>query len=227
MWLVTTIGIAGLLGALHVIAMALASTRLGARPARVQIFYGPSLVLRRGAPEVRLGMLPLGGYIVHGPAPIPREPAGPYREAEPRPDATQPTTFALLSPGLQALVLLSGNVALLALAVALAGPGALVSAARLPLQFVWLLLDNDRAVASLRTFAERDLSLALVGTIAAKLAAANLLPLPGVDGSALLALVLRPLLPARLRGQEIGALIPFTVLALAIGIALVVALVRM
>lgn len=226
MWLVFALAVASLLTTLHVVAMALASIAVGARPARVQIFLGPSFVLRRADPEIRVGAIPLAGYLMHPPATDGTGGEGPYRvPAERAPDTSEepaPTTFARLSAGRKTVVLLGGSTVLLALALALTGVDALGAAARLPAQLAWLGVDHGRAVEALRGFAHRELSPAWVGTLAAKLAAANLLPLPGTNGGQLVALALPE--RVRRRGVPLAAISSLAMLVLAV--ALVVALAR-
>lgn len=196
--------LAGPLTAVHVAAMALASIAVGAKVKRVQLFYGPSLTLRAASPEVRLGLFPFGGYVLHDGAPDPRAPGPPYRApAEGAPSAQPPELRPLVEKiGVARFValLLSGNAALLALALALGGPAMLVSAARLPAQLAWLVLDHARAVDALRAFARHPRDATLVAVTAAKLAAFNLLPLPGLNGGQLAGL----LVPARLRERTRG-----------------------
>lgn len=191
MWLVTAFLIAAPLTALHVAVMALVSHALGATPSRVQFFLGPSLALRAKDPEIRLGVVPFGGYVLHEPveAPSPPAPLGaPYRSpADARPPSMLETLVARVGTARYVAILLSGNLALLALAVILGGPSMLGSAARAPLQFAWLAVDHVRAVDAMRGFAQRPFGLALVAVIAAKLAAWNLMPLPVLNGGQILA----------------------------------------
>jgi hypothetical protein len=204
MWLVTAFLIAALLTAVHLVVMALASHALGATPSRVQIFMGPSLTLRAKAPEVRVGVLPFGGYVQHEPVAVPSPPAplgAPYRSpADMRPPTMLETLGARVGTPRYVLILLSGNVALLALAVVLGGPSMLASAARAPLQLAWLATDHARAVEAVRGFARHPLDLALVAVLAAKLAAWNLLPLPSLNGGQILAAFVPPHVRDRARG---------------------------
>lgn len=220
--------IAGLLTAVHVSAMAATSHALGAPIRRLQIFYGPSLVLRAARPEIRLGVIPIGGYVQHDDSPdpaAPSPPGPPYRESAgaPPPEAPAIPLIERIGVGRTALILLSGSAALLVLAVLLGGPSMLASAARLPLQLAWLATDQASAVEALRALAQHPLDAAFVGTIAAKLAAANLLPLPGLNGGQLVGL----LIPRQLaeRGRPVAVVVvPLAMLVLVV--LLIVALSR-
>lgn len=208
MWALVTFSIAAALAGVHVVGMALASAMVGAMPKRVQLGYGPSIVLRRAQPEIRVGLFPIGGYVLHDDGSARTAPAGADRTvAQDAPGREEPASLSLaarIGKLRTAVVLLSGNVALLALAVTLGGPAMLASAARLPLQLAWLLVDHASAVEALHAFARRPLDAALVAVVAAKLAALNLLPLPSLNGGQLLALVGRP--PRGDRGTSIATI---------------------
>jgi membrane-associated protease RseP (regulator of RpoE activity) len=178
MWLVFALALAAPLTAVHLIAMALASAGVGAEVTELRIFFGPGITLRRERPKIVIGVLPLGGFVSC---------RGQTDEDVPG----EPRRFDDLAAWRKVLVFLSSNVALLVIAAFLIGPGeALACAARTPLQLASLALDRSRALADVQAFAALGPSLAMMGVVAAKLAAFNLMPFATLNGWAIVRLAI-------------------------------------
>lgn len=211
MWALGVLGIAVALSIVHVTAMALAAHAVGARVEEVQIFLGPAMVVRKERPTIRLGALPLGMWM---------RCLG-QLETDPQ---TEPGSYHALAPWRRVVVLVAGNLLLLAVAALVAGPAdALASFVRAPVQLASLLVDPTHAVETLRDFVAQPIAMALVGTLAAKMAAWNLLPLHGLNGAA----ILRELVPRSARARFDGVLAVVSMLVvLALAIALAVAAFR-
>jgi len=191
-----------LLLVIHLVSMALAAAAVGARVAEVRFFFGPGLVLRPAAPRITVGVVPLGGFVrCHGQG-----------EADPESEGR----FESLPAWRRAVVFLSGNVSLLALACVLLGPGeALASVARLPGQLLGLTDPRGAAqdtLTSLLALGHGPLPLAL-GVLAAKLGAFNLLPLATLNGWALVRMALPAALAKKLE-------IPWSLLSILLTLAL-------
>jgi len=153
------------------LASALAAAVMGAAIQRLQIFIGPSIVLRAQGPTVRVGIIPLVSYA----------------EFEPRGEGRW--SIDDLAAWRRAVVALSGGVVLALVAMLLLGPlEAAECIGRTYEQLVWLLVSSHRASAALHAFAEIDSPRLIAGTLAAKIAVYNLLPFETLSGGMLVRL---------------------------------------
>lgn len=189
----------------HLGATALAGRALGVAVVAAQLGMGPHLRLWR-RPALRIGLLPLGGWVeLAGMAPVAAGEA--------------PWGFGALSPGRQALVHLAGPVAVFGLSCVVLGlSSAAVAALGLPAQLGAAL--SPAGLTGLLAGARALAPAALVGHTLAKLAAANLLPLPGLAGGAALGALLRPA-PRLATVLAVGARLGMLAWVVAVGVALV------
>lgn len=187
---------------LHIVAMAGASLAVGAALERVRLFFGPALTLRPANPRVEVGCLPLGGH-VQCAGQAPDDEALHVDEAR---------RWRSLPRWRRALVLLSGNLALLLLSAALSGPAeALSSFVSTPSQLFSAFDRHGAFVDTLRAMREASIGPAapMLASVAAKLAAYNLLPFAGSNGYQLA----RLLVPEPAGARVDMALMPLTMLA--------------
>lgn len=164
----------------HVAAVAVVGRALGARVDEVQVLTGGGLTLRAAAPRIRVGWLPVGGFVRFVGAGEPAVADG----------------YEALPGWRRALVPLAGPVAVLFVASALLGPGeALASSGRLPGQYLAGVRPFGAAqevLAGWAALAGAPVSV-VAGHVFAKLGALNLLPVGALaGGQALLALVPLP-----------------------------------
>jgi membrane-associated protease RseP (regulator of RpoE activity) len=179
----------------HVGAMALVGWWVGATVEEVSFFFGPTLFrfLYRGV-SYRLGAVPVGGFVKF------------KAEREKNKDSEQilfaadmePPGFHDLHPLKQTLIAASGCAALLALAALCLGPWAAVrSLGRGFVQLIpfapwtpaWVPRGRELALRFMALLQEGPFRVAL-GVMAAKLAAANLLPWPPLNGGMILTSIL-------------------------------------
>jgi membrane-associated protease RseP (regulator of RpoE activity) len=168
---------------IHLLAIALAGYALGVPVREFSFGFGPTL-LRRGI--VRIALLPLGGYVKFKDSRDEIVPAHEMKSALDGKPAFQ-----------QVLVALSGCAALAALAFAAMGtaclPAALDGIRQLFVGMASPTADAHRLLHDALAFARSAPFVLLLGTVAAKLAAINLLPLPALNGGVALAALARPL----------------------------------
>ncbi|MFN7145461.1 MAG: hypothetical protein ACK4YP_16930, partial [Myxococcota bacterium] len=116
-----TLLVASMATVVHVAAVAAVGRALGARVEELQLLSGGGVTLRGAGPRVRVGWLPIGGYVRFLGAGEPAVSQG----------------YEALSGWRRALVPLAGPAAVLVAAMVLLGPAeALASAGRLPAQYV-------------------------------------------------------------------------------------------
>ncbi|EYF05009.1 site-2 protease family protein [Chondromyces apiculatus] len=188
-----------LLVVVHISVMAIAGHLLGVVVREVSYGVGP-VVLARG--PVRVRALPLGGSVLFKTV---RDEAGKASDTAAPPDPAGALDHRPLA--VQLLVMLAGSLALIALAVALRPAEGLGSVARGfaqaaagalgPLSTAQRLLDAAFALAMTQGF------VAVVGVLAAKIAALNLLPLPMLNGGQALLALLRGGRSALPRWQDV------------------------
>jgi membrane-associated protease RseP (regulator of RpoE activity) len=173
--------------ATHVGAMALTGWRLGATVEEVSLFCSPVLIrLQHRGVQFKLGLIPCGGYVrFKGDREQPKDMDEILFAAD-----MEPPGFNDLHPIKRAAIHASGCVALIAVAACCLGPLASVrSLGRGFVQFMPFAPWTPAWVPSGKVLAGRLVALIregpfllLLGVLAAKLAAANLLPLPTLNG---------------------------------------------
>jgi membrane-associated protease RseP (regulator of RpoE activity) len=172
---------------LHVGSMALAGLLLGATLEEVSWFYGPPYIrFRIGQVNCRFGLIPFGGYARFKGEQTPRKAMEePLFAAD-----LEPPGFNDLHPLRRAATMASGCLALLILAVGCVGVRrAVLSLARGFVQAVpfapwtpdWVPTGRELAGHVLSLFQTAPFGIVL-GVLAAKLAAFNLLPVPPLNG---------------------------------------------
>lgn len=158
---------------LHPLAVALAGAALGATVVELSVgLWGPALAQQ---PTLRVGLIP-GGYVLFAGA---GEADGAYNK---------------LAPWRRAVIPLAGPVGIWALAATLLGiDEAIIAAARAPGQ-LFLVENRLIAVHALNAAAAylQEPPTQVFGTILAKVAAFNLLPLPGLPAGDALGVLLEP-----------------------------------
>lgn len=159
--------------AVHLFSIAAAGRAAGVRVREISIGVGPVLFRYK---SFVLKPLPINGYVK-------------FLDTREHivSDAELPFAIDRLSLGRQIMVTLSGCAALIVLAAALNGAGAWQDLSALPAQYVMGALSPFGTAQTLLHEARRVINtsplLNLLGIIAAKLAAFNLLPLAGSNGS--------------------------------------------
>lgn len=173
----------GIFLALHLATLALVGRAMGARPRRVVFGYGPALTtFRVGASEVRLGLVPLGGYVQFWlSSDDPPAPAG-----EPLFDRLPALrrVATLLSAGVVGVLLASALTATPPWTLLATTARDVVRGALAPTTVGAGLVAAVVAAARDRPFP------AFLGAVIGCVASFNLLPLPGLNGGdALIALI--------------------------------------
>jgi membrane-associated protease RseP (regulator of RpoE activity) len=176
---------------LHVGSMALSGLLLGATLEEVSWFFGPPYIrIRIGQVNCRFGLIPFGGYAKFKGDQTPRKATEePLFAAD-----LEPPGFNDLHPIKRAAIHASGCLVLIILAVLCLGPvHATRSLGRGFVQFVpfapwtpaWVPEGRELAARFLSVFRNGPYPFAL-GVLAAKLAAANLFPVPPMNGGQLI-----------------------------------------
>jgi membrane-associated protease RseP (regulator of RpoE activity) len=182
--------------ALHVSTMAFVGWLLGATLEEVSFGFGPACFQSRiGRVQFRFGLIPLGGYARFNGD---QEPAKSQEEILFAADM-EPLGFNDLHPLRRVAVVASGCLALVVLAAFCLGPSHSVrSVARGFAQLVpfapwtpsWVPEGRELASRCIALFRIGPYRIAL-GVLAAKIAAANLLPLPSFNGGAIILTLLQ------------------------------------
>lgn len=169
----------------HLATMAIVADVLGVAVREIVLGWGP-LICSYG--RWKLKVLPLGG-VVH----VLDTRDGPTGLAM---DAIDVARAVNLKPRyIQAIIPLSGPIALILLAICVRGPDAIWSVGTGFAQLLQATIDHDAAHQLLRRLqaVAQDGFLPLLGIVAAKLAAFNLLPLPSLNGGqVILSLLIGP-----------------------------------
>lgn len=167
--------------ALHILTMALTGRLCGLEVRIVSLGVGPTL-LRVG--PLRLGVLPFAGHVRFADADS-LDPDG----LEAAPDRSLPE----LPLPAQLAIVLSGCATLLVLAVYIAGAPSLAAAMAAPRQFLAGAMapmsTAQQLIAQMGTTTHQVGFPVLLSLVAAKVAALNLLPLPGLNGGAACAML--------------------------------------
>jgi membrane-associated protease RseP (regulator of RpoE activity) len=172
---------------LHVGSMALSGLLLGATLEEVSWFWGPPYIrFRIGRVNCRFGLIPFGGYAKFRGDQTPRK----FAEEVMFAADMEPPGFYDLHPLRRAAIMASGCLALVILAVICLGVrSAVLSLARGFVQTVPFAPWTPDWVPTGRELAGRVISLfqsgpfrIVLGVLAAKLAAFNLLPVPPLNG---------------------------------------------
>ncbi|MGJ7495174.1 site-2 protease family protein [Variovorax sp. RT4R15] len=183
--LITFIAVLAVLAAVHIAVMAAVADAFGVTVREVVLGWGP-VIWSSG--KWTLKALPFGGSVQLRDTRL---------EAAGLSDADNPSDALNLKPRcVQAIIPLSGPLALLILAVCVRGGDALGSTSAGFRQFLEGAVDHDVAHQLLRRLGEliQYGFWPLLGVAAAKIAAFNLLPLPTLNGGqAIISLVLGPL----------------------------------
>jgi membrane-associated protease RseP (regulator of RpoE activity) len=175
----------------HVGVMALVGWRIGVTVEEVSFFFGPTLLqFRYRGVSYRVGAIPMGGFVkFKGERANNNDPEQILFAAD-----MEPPGFGDLHPLKQILVAASGCVALLALAALCLGPWAAVrSLGRgfvqltpfAPWTPTWVPGGKELVGRFMALLQQAPFRVAL-GVLAAKFAAANLLPLPPLNGGMIL-----------------------------------------
>lgn len=168
-----------LLGVVHVITVLggflLVGKLMRLAIREVGLFWGTILRFRVGRCTVRIGWLTITGYVSYYSATAGR-----------RPRAAVGKLFEELTPAQRALVAVSGPVAALVTALVILTPAeGLRSFVNAFAQLFGALVGQPSPVGEVAAFLERlgrGEWVGSLGTLAAKMAAVNLLPLPGITG---------------------------------------------
>jgi membrane-associated protease RseP (regulator of RpoE activity) len=175
----------------HVGAMALVGWRVGATVEEVSLFFGPELIrIRYRGVSYRIGAIPAGGYVRF------KGDRAKLKSAEEILLAAdmEPPGFSDLHPLKRVVIVASGCAAQLVLAALCLGPLAAVhSLGRGFVQLIpfapwtppWVPEGKELANRFVSLFRHGPFRVAL-GVLAAKLAAANLLPLPPLNGGVII-----------------------------------------
>ncbi|TAL13680.1 MAG: hypothetical protein EPO01_20780 [Aquabacterium sp.] len=171
----------------HLLSIAVSGSLLGARFSVLSIGFGPALL---DLGRLRIALLPLGGYVGFDDLQQPGEQG-----------AKPPSTLDRLPLAQRLAVALSGCAVLVLLACACLGLEGLRAFAAGPGQILWGALtplgDGPRLLAQADSELRTASPVQVLGLVAAKLAAFNILPLPMCNGGAALAMIGRHLGLAR------------------------------
>ena len=198
---------------IHLLAMAAAGVAFGVSLEALAFGFGPT-ILRAG--RLRVGLVPLGGYVRFADASDGRALA----PGEPLPFDRRPLAQRLA-------IVLAGVLALVSVAFAtLGGAGLAAFAAGFGQIVVGALSPFGAAPAMLHDgvqFAARQPFAAVFGLVAAKFAALQLLPYPGSNGGAVVAMTGSRLGLARFWSSSLRGVLGLAVLALGVSWAVALA----